>query len=756
MSWPGPGGPAGDTTASRSRWLGRGWLAFTLVVAALAALLTVVILRQYEHTALTARFAELVAGHHSRLVDGLQDPVGRLQAVGALFEASDRVTAAEFERFTAHVQEGTPRRFAFGWAARVTAADRNTFEAARRAEGLEGFTVLEGEPGTPLTPAGARDEYFPLVFFSGVGGPPAPPGFDLGADPGRRAAIEQARDQGTVVASAPASRPRPVLESRYPAEHERCVLVYPLYAGEARSVAERRERFLGLVATALTFESALGDAVEGLGDEGIRLVLSDESAGGAIVLARDASEGDVAWWSYLPFWTPTVEEDSRAFDLAGRRWLMRYAPTDRFYSLHGTGRPELGLVACAALFLLLAAYLVARHRGIEQLAATEEALRRSEGHFRSLIEAASAVILAFDPRGRITEWNPAAERVFGVPRDEAIGRTYLDRFVPESERERVTVEIERIQGGATSQGYENPVVAKGGEIRTFSWNAGPIFDKPGAPRGLIAIGTDVTDTRRVEDERKRLERKFLESQRLESLEVLAGGVAHDFNNLLFVVLGNTDLALTDLPPESPAREAVLEIKAAAERASHLAGQMLAYSGRGHFRLEPVDLNAPVTEALDALPLHLAEGVTLERALSPDPLYVRGDARQLRQLATALVVNAVEAVTPPGRVTVSTRTIRSLDHVRVANDDEGLPPGAYVTLQVADTGIGMPDDVLRRIFDPFFSTKFVGRGLGLPAARGILRGHRAHVAVGTVPGQGSVFTIYFTPALPDPEAAPRVE
>jgi CheY-like chemotaxis protein len=242
-----------------------------------------------------------------------------------------------------------------------------------------------------------------------------------------------------------------------------------------------------------------------------------------------------------------------------------------------------------------------------------------------------------------------------------------------------------------------------------------------------------------------------QTQKLESLGVLAGGIAHDFNNLLTGILGNASLALDDIPPGTPAREPVEAVISASERAAQLARQMLAYSGKGHFVLERVDLSARVRDTLPLIKSSIPATVEMRLDLDDRLPPVEADGAQLQQLIMNIIINGAESIPEGanGAVAIATRTEElGKEGSRVCNPVGGgeLPPGRYVLFEVVDTGSGMDDETRARIFDPFFTTKFTGRGLGLAAVLGIVRGHRGAIEVQSALGKGTTFRVFF-PAAP---------
>lgn len=259
--------------------------------------------------------------------------------------------------------------------------------------------------------------------------------------------------------------------------------------------------------------------------------------------------------------------------------------------------------------------------------------------------------------------------------------------------------------------------------------------------------------RKSEAERHNLEIQVQQAQKLESLGVLAGGIAHDFNNLLMGILGNADLALDVLPANSPARESLCEIEIASERAADLCRQMLAYSGQGKFVVERIDLNEIVREMVHLLHVSIAKKVELHCSFAGDLPSIEADATQIRQIVMNLITNASEAINEQeGEVTITTGAITC--NRLFLNDphlDEQLAEGVYAYIEVIDTGCGMSPEVQEKIYEPFFTTKFTGRGLGMAAVMGIVRGHRGTIRLKSDVGKGTSFRVFFPVADGPPVA-----
>ncbi len=372
---------------------------------------------------------------------------------------------------------------------------------------------------------------------------------------------------------------------------------------------------------------------------------------------------------------------------------------------------------------------------------TEEALRASEQRFRLIVDRMPVMIAAFDRRGRVAFWNAHCERVTGFTADEILGeRALAARLLPTPALlEPAATSWDRLD--ADFDGLQVEIRARDGEPRTIL--VSQITERlkvPGWASWLI--GLDLTDLRRANAERDELERQLQQAQKLESLGILAGGIAHDFNNLLSGILGHADLALCDLDPADRTHEHLVAVVNSARRAAELTRELLAYSGRGQFVVDAIDLSTLAHDMVALLSLSVGGRCRLELDTGADLPAVEGDATQLRQVLMNLVLNAAESIEgDDGVVTVSTgcETVDAATRAGLVVDD-AVPDGRYVALTVRDNGCGMSEEVRARIFDPFFTTKFMGRGLGLASVMGIVRGHGGAVRLTSAPGQGTTFTM----------------
>ncbi|MEZ4410627.1 MAG: response regulator [Polyangiales bacterium] len=378
-----------------------------------------------------------------------------------------------------------------------------------------------------------------------------------------------------------------------------------------------------------------------------------------------------------------------------------------------------------------------------------EALREQTRILTSVLESMADALVVVDAEGGVRVFNPAAERLFGRPRDgvsalawpEVYGVYLADEvtLLPEA-----LMPILRAMRGEETRDLElfvkNDAVPEGCWV---SCNGTPLRDESGRPAGGVLLWRDITARKRAEEALRRAEEQFLHAQKMEAIGRLAGGVAHDFNNVLSIIGNYAALSLRDLEGDDPLREPLEEISAASKRAGKLTRQLLTFSRRHAARLTAVDLNAVIREMETMLRRLLGEDVELLTRLDPALPAVRGDGGQVEQVLMNLAVNARDAMPDGGRLSVETAA------------SEGR-----AVLRVSDTGRGMEPEVLAHVFEPFFTTKEVGRGtgLGLATVYGIVTGFGGEVSVQSEPGRGATFTITLatSPDAAVEAAAPRPE
>ncbi|GIW50783.1 MAG: hypothetical protein KatS3mg081_0138 [Gemmatimonadales bacterium] len=362
----------------------------------------------------------------------------------------------------------------------------------------------------------------------------------------------------------------------------------------------------------------------------------------------------------------------------------------------------------------------------------EEARLAATEMVRAVVNASPLPIIGLDPEGRVTLWNGAAERLFGWTEAEVLGRPIP--IVPEEVRDAVERARWRILRGEAVSGIEVVRRRKDGALLDLKVFAAATYDARGRANGLVVMFEDVTTSKRLEEQLRR-------SQKMEAVGRLAGGIAHDFNNLLTVILGDADLLLSDIASDDPVREAVEEIRHAAERGAALTRQLLTFSRRQIVQPQVVSINDIISNMNRMLRRVIGEDIEIRLRLATDLWNVNIDPGQLEQVILNLSVNARDAMPRGGLLVLETANVQ-LDPEYAALHPEARP-GDYVMLTVSDTGVGMTPEVKQHIFEPFFTTKEQGKGtgLGLATCYGIVRQFGGHISVYSEPGVGTTMKVY---------------
>jgi PAS domain S-box-containing protein len=362
--------------------------------------------------------------------------------------------------------------------------------------------------------------------------------------------------------------------------------------------------------------------------------------------------------------------------------------------------------------------------------------------FKHFTDASGQGCAWSDLKGRIAYANEALAKILKLDsKADLVECTFLE-FYDEPTRVRLRQEIQPLVLAGKQWTGELPARRVDGVVVPTLNNFFLIRDERGEPLYFAALITDLSERIRAEEDRSKLESKIQRAQKLESLGVLAGGIAHDFNNLLCGILGGADLALAELGAQHPAREALDILVQSAQRATELCQQMLAYSGGGRLVVEPIDLNETVENFLQLLQASVITKAALHCQLAANLPVIEADVTQIRQVLLNLVINASEALGDrPGSISISTKTV-TVHSDSLLEGYAGDPPkaGEYVMLNVTDDGVGIIAENHARIFDPFFSTKFTGRGLGLAVTLGIVRSHGGAIHVESEVNVGTTFSV----------------
>ncbi len=738
------------------------WWALALGTA--ISLVAFGLIRIGERASLRREFERRASNVTLRVEDYLLRNVEPLYALRNLFNYSNEVSRDEFAGAARDLISRSVSVQALEWVPRIPAADRARTEARVRAEGFPDFQFTERIDVTTLHRARDRPHYFPVLYVEPYADNKLALGFDL-ASGVSWPVLEKIAVSGKLGASGRL----PLLTGKNPANSWAYIMQLPVFdrpvapADAIPKDAQLRGYILGV----FRLRDLLEAMFTRMGELGVDVLFVDRSAPTErqFLHYHSATPG-------APSETPPTTEDISAgihitlpLDHAGRHWELWARPTASWLAAQPVSRSWLvlafGLMFSGWLGVFLRSQL-RRTAVIEQLvyertAELSESQRQLDSLVRTLpgmayrcryTEKGLGVIYVSEGTLPLTGYTAAEFTAGQIHFRDVTHPADINRIRDETRaalKNHTPVEVEyRIRH---RDGTEKWVLSRGRGV----------YKPDGSLQFLEGLAIDITAQKNSEAGRLALERKLLDSQKLESLGLLAGGIAHDFNNLLTVVLGGASLARLELPPGSTAAEISLrQIEVAGQRAAELCAQMLAYAGKGRFVVEPANLTALIDGLRSLLKISVGHRATLSFELGQNLPAVMADATQLRQIVMNLVINAAEAIGDRGGEITLTTGLRHFDPAALNHAVTGAdrPAGNCVFLEVRDTGPGMSAEVLAKIFDPFFTTKFTGRGLGLAAVLGIVRGHDGALLVESAVGRGTTFTLILpaisgAPALPAP-------
>ena len=400
---------------------------------------------------------------------------------------------------------------------------------------------------------------------------------------------------------------------------------------------------------------------------------------------------------------------------------------------------------------------IANAQLFHELKQAESASRQSEDKFRRAVEYAPFPVMIHAEDGEVLAISQGWTGLSGYTHADIPTIDDWTEHAYGFRKQTLREYIEALYGlNARKDEGEFTITCKDQTTRIWEFSSAPLGQLLDGRRAVISMAKDITDRRRLEEERIEMERELLQTQKLQSLGVLAGGIAHDFNNLLMAILGNLELAREEISPLSAARPYLENSEKASRRAADLTRQMLAYSGKGRFVVENMNLSELVQENIHIFRSSVSTSIDLRLHLTIAIPFIMADAGQIQQVVMNLITNAAEAIGDKAGAINLTTGVQTCDEecLRLSRLRETPAPGDFVYMEVTDTGCGMDDGIQQKIFDPFFTTKFTGRGLGMSALQGIMLGHKGAIFVDSEVGQGTTIRVIFpvSPALPDQETA----
>jgi len=681
-----------------------------------------------------ARFDAAVEESCDRLEQRVNHAEELLRGVRGLAQVQGGMSKAQFRSYlqAVEIEARYPGLLGVTYGIPVKSGDRESVLDRLRAE--------QHRPELQVHPGWGFEGDTLVVFVEPEATNAGALGFNSASSPAQRDSLLAARDSGLPQASPPMSLAQAPQEPGV-------VLRLAMYrtAGIPDTLEERRNAFSGCVNAVFLIKNLAAGSFQRVEGERIHLRLIDLHEPDRVFLESGAPPSP-RWWQHLG---PRGFQDSREIQVGGHRWKQDFRASSSFFQPNEVALPWLAGLTVLTLGGLLAGLLRSWSRTgqrAQRLAQhmTEE-LRYSEARLRAIARVMPDAILVLDGEGRYREVLTQDPSRLVLPPEQLLGRRLRD-VLPQGLAEIMLKTIQRVLQDRREHILDYSLETNKGPLH-FNARVTPMEEDFEEQPCVLWAARDVT-------ERTSQEAALLQSQKLESLGVLAGGIAHDFNNLLTAIQGHLSLGRLAFEEGRNPLHHMDRMDASIQRAADLARQLLAYSGRASFQIQVLDLNGLVEEMSSLLGVSRSKLVSLDVQLEPGLPPIQADRVQIQQVVMNLVTNASEAIGErPGRVglrtSLSTFTPESLDQ-RLRGQE--VAPGSFVTLLVEDDGSGIPEAVLARIFDPFFTTKPTGRGLGLSAIRGILRAHHAGIEIQSKVGEGTAIALHFPIAELQPVAS----
>ena len=715
--------------------------------------------RDQQAQRLQEQLRRCVAWQTVKLGDDLGRYEAQLYALGVLFDYSDEVSRREFQGAARVLRNRFRGIQALEWVPRVAAPERAAFEARVRSEGYPDFQITERDERGRLGRARERAEYWPICFVEPMAGNEPALGYDLKTGPTTN---ELARASGStnLLGSAPIS----LVQAN--AGTPGWILILPVHRRNASpgDVAARPQNLLGYLQGVFRLEDIFNQAWGGdVYAKTMDLLVVDETDRQAprTIYHRSAAPAPAGADGALIGEFKNARAEEVPFLADTRQWRLFIRPTALWYAREKGWYAESFAVAGLLLVVLVAVNLRAqRHRAVvverlvevrttqlrrvnQQLQRRMEEQRRTRGQLEEVqenrlrlaaaVEQASEMVLFCDGQGIIRYVNPAFTALTGYAEPEVLGQPFEFAQIEKPSEASFAALVKKV---AETGGWRGSFQArkKAGGSFTAEVTVSPVKDRVSQALHYIVLARDVTKEQQLE-EQVRL------AQKMEAIGLLAGGVAHDFNNLLQVILGYTALAM-DASVSPPERgESLLQVHGAAERASGLTRQLLAFGRRQALQKEDLDLGGLIRDLLQMIRRIIGEHIEIDLIPGHQLGHIRADRSQVEQVVLNLCVNARDAMPKGGRLTIELENVLVNGSFRESHP--WARPGRYVLMSILDTGVGMDKETQARIFEPFFSTKpkEQGTGLGLAVVYGIVKQHDGMIHVYSEPGLGSTFKVY---------------
>ena len=725
-----------------------------------------------EHRRVQDEFFRRASVRHALISESIHGYEECLYNLRNLFVSSDDVTPAEFRATTRDIRTRHRGIQALQWVPVVPDSRRAEVEAWARREIAPFYAFSERSPDGQLVPAATRPVYNPILYIEPMAGNEPALGFDLTVGPSRHDLDRSLRTRELVM-----TRKIRLVQEKPGVSRFGVIMACPVF-----QTVEGAEKLIGFVQIVFKLDDMLDQSWINYPATTLDTLIVDITRPAEkeqFLYSRRAmnTPGQSPLQSITDLPPGVLHKDE--LTIGGRTWECYYAPTSGWIDGQISATPRLVFGGGLLFTFVLGSYFLSvRHRSelvkqqvnertaelrhtqglleadIGKRQSVEAELRESRRQLDSLLGQMPGMAYRYvnhSPRTAIFISRGSIEIIGFTPHELTSGKVCCDELILTEDRalHQTAVTTALARQGAYESEYR--LRNKQGLVKWVLDRGQGIYSNEGALLFIEGLAIDITGRKQAEADKAAFDRKLLESQKLESLGVLAGGIAHDFNNLLTTIVGHASILSLDLPKHSPLQPHLEQIESGAQRAGELCQQMLAYAGKGRFLVQRTSLEKLVRDTTPLLEHSISKRASLHFEFRRGVPEVDVDATQIRQIIMNLVVNASDALSDhDGFITVETCALRRNDP-QLAHAVLPPPPGEgdFACLRVRDTGAGMSTETINKIFDPFFTTKFAGRGLGLAAVLGIVRSHQGSLLVTSTVGAGSVFTLLLPAASTPP-------
>jgi PAS domain S-box-containing protein len=723
----------------------------TFIFGILLSLFLFMLVHKWEFHNKRMEFESRSKGYATAVQISLYGHIEALKFLGDFFNSSEIVTRQEFASFTENALSRHPGIQSLSWDPLVTDSERAAYEASAREDGFKNFEFSELSDEKKIIRAAHHPEYVVVYYIAPLEANKSVLGYDITSNPILRREVAKGFATGKLTATDRIALPQ---ES---GQQFGIMLFLPLYQRDVagKSAGSRHKYRKGVVAEVLQIGDAVEGAMKNFADEGINLYLYDLEGVTEKERFLYFSPTGLKDVTKIPLDEKSVKKGlywTRTFDFIGHKWEILFSPSSAYLHRHYIWQELVVLFISLSLTFTLAFYLWRKLKYTEDIEQrvlrqaqtnqeledkiveqkqTEEALRQSEDKYRTLIESANDAIFILDMDGKFLEVNRATYERLGYTKEEILSMSISELDDPQF-ADMVPERLEQINkdGGGV---FESAHVRKDGTVMPVEVNSRIINYK--GRKAFLSVIRDITDRKKAAQEKAELEFQLHQAHKLEAVGVLAGGIAHDFNNILAAILGNINLATLDDDLKDGTKKLLKRAEKASLRAKNLTQQLLTFSRGG----DPIkEVSSLGTVIIDSADFVLHGDTTVCHFDIPDDLwFVDIDKGQISQVIQNIVLNASHAMPEGGIIKVNCENLASLSREAIPFTEDGR----FVKIIIQDSGIGIPPDIVDKIFDPYFSTKHGGSGLGLAITQAIIKKHHGHITVKSSPGVGTTFTLY---------------